>query len=102
MTKTLPKIEEIIPEEVDTRRIYNLVVSFNSPSQATISLAANDKDHAINLAMEQIEQAGWTLGKIHDVYLLEDIYKRDRDIMEKMKSMQESQVIDVKAKEILN
>lgn len=101
---SLSKIEEILkPEKVDTRRIYNLVVSFHAPQQATITLAAKDKDHAAALATEQLEQTGYTNHKVHDIYLMEDIYKRDREIMEKMKTMyDEAMVVDGTAKEIVN
>lgn len=94
--KELPKIEEIIPEEVDQRRIYNLVVSAKMPNQATISLAGRDKEHATALAMEQMVSAGWVDCQVHDIYLMEDIHRRDREIMEKM------MVIDSTAKEVLN
>ena len=94
--KSLPKIEEIIAEPVDTRRLYNVLASFKAPANATLSLAATSKEHAAELAKEQLNVAGYTDHTIHDVYLLEDVLRKDREMIESF------QVVDSTAKEVVN
>lgn len=68
-------------ETNDTRRIYNALVSFKAPQNATISVSARDADHARALIMEQMELANCVDPVITDIHLLSDILKADQELI---------------------
>lgn len=103
--KELPKIEEIINPAKEDRQVYNLLMSFKTTAQATLTLAARDENHAKELAMEQATEAGYTDPKVHDIYLMSDIVSKQRKAVEEYNRMlsgdySDDNVVEVKAKEL--